>query len=117
MKTRNAFIDTCCIESANFQFDSDPLSQIQDLAIKGKIRLITTWITVEEVHARMKKHCQQAKEALFEARNKARIARNIKKEPFLSLFQGFDWKELFEANQENFSRFIEQTMTLVLPCS
>ncbi len=110
-------IDSSIFIGKNFYFSGTDFKTLVKWAKEGKIRIILTSLTVEEVRSNISKSIDESIGAIRKARNGARILRNLSDVPIGAIFNELDRNELEEKILCQFQRFIIDSKAEVLSLS
>lgn len=94
-KTWNIFIDTSIFRSLNFSVNYKLFSIIEAFCRSGRVKIVLTDITVEEIKANLLRVIGEAESIIKRARAKAGILRNVDSNNYKFLFEQFEKEEIF----------------------
>jgi hypothetical protein len=108
MKTWNVFIDTSIFRSSNFSINSKLFSIIESFCKSGRVELVLTDITIEEIKANLWKVISEAESAIKQARAKASILRNLDSDNYKFLFEQFKKEEIFNQLKDDIMAYFDR---------
>src|SRR5829696_8330972 len=113
LKTRAVFVDSCVFFSQNFAVEGTQFASLRALCRAGRVQLILTDVTVQELEAQIEKKFNEAAESLTTARNKTKIARNLNLE-FPGLFLERELSAYLKDLKANLHKFLVEAHTKII---
>jgi hypothetical protein len=111
------FIDTQVYIAETFNYNSRRFSRLRELIEQGRIRMLTTSVTVEEVKAHIRVAVVEAARALKSATKDAKILRNVPNSGHFPVFSPFDVEAHNLELVRQFEDFLAQTHTELVDIS
>jgi hypothetical protein len=96
LETSLVFLDTQVFVSSNFMYSSGKLKKLLDLSQSGRIRPVTTEITVNEIKANIADQVDIASSVLQRVRDKGRILENALDPSFENIFENYNAQNVLE---------------------
>lgn len=112
---RYVFLDTQVFIANNFNYSNESFSRLLHLVQEGKISLVTTTITINEITANIVSSISEAKNAINEFKKKARILKNCSTPSYEPIWERFDIELKKTDLLGQLTNFINNTNTLTIP--
>jgi hypothetical protein len=110
------FLDTQVFEAASFNFNTTTFVSLEEQIQKGRVRLLLTDITVQEVKARIEKTVLAQFEGFKKFKQNARVLRSSTL-PDVKAALGLEKKKVIADLHQQFNEFIQRTKAEIIDTS
>ncbi len=117
LETRYVFVDTQVFVASGFDYDSGRLGRARDYAQAGRIRLISTPITHEEILSNVREALSIATGILQKLREKGRVLATSLDPDFGVVFRSYNEDAIFDHLSARLSTFEAETETSIIQIS
>jgi hypothetical protein len=90
LEALNVFIDSSVFIGKNYQYEHPSFLALRDSVSKGRVNVLITDVTIEEVKAHIKEDISSSIQALKKVRGNAKILRNLPELNVYAIFQDIE---------------------------
>lgn len=107
MEATTVFIDTAIFISKNYHFEGSDFQSLIRLAKEGKINVVMTDITLQEIRSHIDEDTETAIQEIQKTRKKAKILRNFNELPLGAIFEDIDLSQYKDKLRQKLESFIK----------
>lgn len=114
LESRLIFLDTSAYESKNYQFDDHALRVLCDYLEDGKLHLLITQITIDEIKNHLQSKSEESATTIKRAQREAMFLRNTPELACHGIFEKISKEEIYKIALEKFESFLHRGNTEII---